>query len=108
MKRKMKGRKIYTYRARNRRVFSDYHPLRSAIGTVLTLILVVVIGFVGYNVVGPIVTRLQMEKLNPTATADPYFTENSAGLKPLKNGKIRLKPPLHCPKNSIADHLRQK
>lgn len=79
MKRKMKGRKIYTYRARNRRVFSDYHPLRSAIGTVLTLILVVVIGFVGYNVVGPIVTRLQQEKLNPTATADPYFTENSAG-----------------------------
>lgn len=78
MKRKMKGRKLFTYRARNRRVFSDYHPLRSAIGTVVTLILVAVIGFVGYNVVGPIVTRVRQEELNPTATADPYYTENSA------------------------------
>lgn len=75
MKHKMKGRKIYTYRAKNRRVFSNYHPLRSAIGTVATLILVVVIGFVGYNVVGPIVTRVRQEELNPTATAEPYFTE---------------------------------
>ncbi len=75
MKHKKKGRKIYTYQARNRRVFSDYHPVRSAIGTAVTLVLIGVIGFVGYNVVGPIVTRLHQEELNPTATAEPYFTE---------------------------------
>lgn len=79
MKHKVKGRKIYTYRARNRRVFSDYHPLRSAIGTVATLIMVVVLGFVGYNVVGPIVTRMQQEQLNPTKTEDPYFEVASEG-----------------------------
>ena len=75
MKHKKKGRKLFTYQARNRRVFSDYHPVRSAIGTAVTLVLVAVIGFVGYNVVGPIVTRLHEEEVNPTATADPYFTE---------------------------------
>jgi len=75
VKHKKKGRKIYTYQARNRRVFSDYHPVRSAIGTAVTLVLIGVIGFVGYNVVGPIVTRLHQEELSPTATAEPYFTE---------------------------------
>ncbi len=75
MKHKKRGRKIYTYQARNRRVFSDYHPLRSAIGTVLTLVIVAVLGFVGYNVIGPIVTRLHEEEISPTATAEPYFTE---------------------------------
>lgn len=75
MKHKKRGRKIYTYQARNRRVFSDYHPLRSAIGTVLTLLIVAVLGFVGYNVIGPIVTRLHKEEISPTLTAEPYFTE---------------------------------
>lgn len=75
MKHKKRGRKIYTYQARNRRVFSDYHPLRSAIGTALTLVIVAALGFVGYNVIGPIVTRLHEEEISPTATAEPYFTE---------------------------------
>ena len=75
MKHKKRGRKIYTYQARNRRVFSDYHPLRSAVGTVLMLAVIGVLGFVGYNVIGPIVTRVHQEELTPTATAEPYFTE---------------------------------
>ena len=75
MKHKKRGRKIYTYQARNRRVFSDYHPIRSAVGSVVFLIVAVVIGFVGYNVIGPIVTRIHQEEISPTATAEPYFTE---------------------------------
>lgn len=75
MKHRKKGRKIYTYQAKNRRVFSSYHPMRSAIGTVLTLIVVVVLGIVGYNIVGPVVTRLQLEAQSPTTTPEPYFTD---------------------------------
>lgn len=75
MKHKKKGRKIYTYHARNRRIFSPYHPMRSAIGTAVTLVLVAVLGFVGYNIVGPIVTRVNMEAESPTATPEPYFEE---------------------------------
>lgn len=49
--------------------------MRSAIGTVLTLIVLVVLGIVGYNIVGPVVTRLQLEEVSPTTTPDPYFTD---------------------------------
>ncbi|MBR4199736.1 MAG: hypothetical protein IKQ91_00485, partial [Oscillospiraceae bacterium] len=62
MKHRKKGRKIYTYHAKNRRIFSSYHPVRSAVTTVLTLIVIGVLGFVGYNIVGPVVTRLQQEE----------------------------------------------
>lgn len=75
MKHRKKGRKIYTYQAKNRRVFSSYHPMRTAIGSVLTLIVLAGLGFVGYNIVGPIVTRLQIEEQSPTTTPEPYFTE---------------------------------
>lgn len=75
MKHRKKGRKIYTYHAKNRRVFSSYHPMRTAIGSVLTVIVLAVLGLVGYNIVGPIVTRLQIEEQSPTTTPDPYFTE---------------------------------
>ena len=77
MKHKRKGRRIYTYHARNRRVFSPYHPVRSAIGTGVTLVLIAVLGFVGYHVVGPIVTRLNAEAESPTTTPDPFFAEVS-------------------------------
>lgn len=70
-----KGRKIYTYRVKNRRVFSKYHPMRSALSTVLTLVVLAFLGVVGYNVVGPLVTRLSAEKERPTMTPDPYIYE---------------------------------
>lgn len=75
MKHRKKGRKIYTYQAKNRRIFSSYHPMRTAIGSVLTVIVLAGLGFVGYNIVGPIVTRLQIEEQSPTTTPEPYFTE---------------------------------
>ena len=90
MKHKKRGRKIYTYQARNRRVFSDYHPVRSAVGTVLTLAVIGALGFVGYNIVGPVVTRLHKEEISPTATAEPYFTEEpQQGTVPAEPDPVR-------------------
>lgn len=78
MRHKKKGRKIYTYRVKNRRVFSPYHPMLSALGFALTLLVAVVLGFVGYNVIGPILTRTNAEAQNPTQTPDPYFAQDTA------------------------------
>ncbi|MBQ6042119.1 MAG: hypothetical protein IJL32_15260 [Oscillospiraceae bacterium] len=73
MKHRKKGRRIYTYRARNRRVFSRNHPMRSAFGTAVLLILLGVCGITGYNIVGPVMERMQLEAETPTTTPDPYF-----------------------------------
>lgn len=72
-----KGRKIYTYRARNKRVFSKNHPMRSALGIVLTVLIAAVLGVVGYSIAGPVVTRLTAEAEHPTQTDDPYFTSEA-------------------------------
>ena len=77
MKHRKKGRRIYTYRARNRRVFSRNHPMRSAFGTAVLLALLSVCVIVGYNVIGPIVTRVNLEKTDPTTIPDPYFSDSS-------------------------------
>ncbi len=73
MAHKKKGRRVYTYRSKNHRVFSQYHPMRSAVGSVLTLLAAAFLGLVGYNIIGPIVTRMEAEKVSPTTTPDPYF-----------------------------------
>lgn len=78
MKNRKKGRRIYTYRARNRRVFSRNHPMRSALGTTVLLVLLAVCGVVGYNVIGPIVTRVNQEAEHPTTTPDPYYTADNS------------------------------
>lgn len=75
MKHRKKGRKLFTYQAKNRRIFSEYHPVRNAVGTVLLLVIMAGLGIVGYNIVGPVVTRLHAEESNPTTTPEPYFTE---------------------------------
>ena len=76
MHRKKKGRKIFTYRVKNRRVFSPNHPMRKALGTVLLLVVMGFLGFVGYHVIGPVIDRIAAEKEAPTQTDDPYFTES--------------------------------
>ncbi|MBQ8920860.1 MAG: hypothetical protein IJ060_01700 [Oscillospiraceae bacterium] len=75
MSHRKKGRRIFTRKAKNHRIFSVYHPLRTAAGTVLTLVLAAVLGFVGYHVIGPIVTRIRAEEQNPTKTPEPFFSE---------------------------------
>lgn len=75
MKHRKKGRKIYTYQAKNRRIFSPYHPVRNAVGTGITLILTTLLGVVGYNIIGPVTDRLRAEEITPTTTPEPYFTE---------------------------------
>ena len=75
MAHKKKGRRVYTYRSKNHRVFSQYHPMRSALGSVLTLAAAAFLGLVGYNIIGPVVTRMEAEEISPTTTPDPYFTE---------------------------------
>ena len=75
MKKKKKGRKLFTYRAKNRRIFSPYHPMRTAAGVVLTLAAAAVLGVVGYNIVGPVVIRMEAEAESPTTTPDPYVFE---------------------------------
>lgn len=52
-----------------------YHPLRTAAGTVAMLLVLAVIGFVGYHVVGPVITRMRAEEKNPTQTPDPFFSQ---------------------------------
>ncbi|MBR5372579.1 MAG: hypothetical protein IK130_10245 [Oscillospiraceae bacterium] len=74
MHHKKKGRKIFTYRVKNRRVFSPNHPMRRALGTVLLLAVMVFLGVVGYQVIGPLTDRIAAEKESPTLTDDPYFT----------------------------------
>ena len=76
MKHRKKGRRIYTYRAKNRRVFSRNHPMRSAFGTAVLLALLAVCVVVGYNVIGPIVTRVNEEAVHPTTTPEPFFDDN--------------------------------
>ena len=78
MSHKKKGRRIYTRRARNHRIFSMYHPFRSAFGTVVMLVLIAALGFVGYHVVGPIVTRMRAEEEHPTTTPEPFFAGTTA------------------------------
>ncbi|MCQ2408005.1 MAG: putative glycoside hydrolase [Oscillospiraceae bacterium] len=75
MKHRKKGRKLFTYQAKNRRIFSEYHPVRNAVGTLLMLVIMAGLGIVGYNIVGPVVTRIRTEESNPTLTPEPYFTE---------------------------------
>ena len=75
MKHRKKGRRIYTYHARNRRVFSRNHPMRSALGAVVTMAVFAAIVFVGYNYIGPIVTRVHEEAEHPTTVPEPYFTD---------------------------------
>lgn len=72
-----KGRKIYTYRVKTRRVFSRYSPFRSALGVTLSVIVLVLLGVIGYSIIGPLVIRVEQEKENPTTTPDP-FTANSS------------------------------
>lgn len=85
MKHRKKGRRIFTRKARNHRIFSVYHPLRTAAGTALTLVLAAVLGFVGYHVIGPIVTRIRAEEKNPTKTPEPFFSDVAevTGTEPL-------------------------
>ena len=66
MPHKRKGRKIYTYRVRNRKMFSKGHPMRSALGIVLTLLLTVFAGIVGYSIAAPVIERLSAEAESPT------------------------------------------
>lgn len=73
MQTRRKGRKIYTYRVKNRRVFSQYHPMRTALTTVLAVIVLLFLGLVGYNVVGPLASRLKKEAKHPTTTPNPYI-----------------------------------
>ncbi|MBR6107787.1 MAG: hypothetical protein IKQ39_07230 [Oscillospiraceae bacterium] len=77
MSHKKKGRRIYTRRARNHRIFSVYHPFRSALGTVVMLVLIAALGFVGYHIVGPVVSRMRAEEQNPTTTPEPFFAETT-------------------------------
>lgn len=73
MQTRRKGRKIYTYRVKNRRVFSQYHPMRTALMTVLAVVVLLFLGLVGYNVIGPLATRLRKEAKHPTTTPNPYI-----------------------------------
>lgn len=72
-----KGRKIYTYRVKSRRVFSKYSPLRSALAGVLSVVVLAVLGVVGYSVIGPIVIRVEQEKEHPTTVPEPFVVENA-------------------------------
>ncbi len=72
-----KGRKIYTYRVKSRRVFSRYSPLRSALAGVLSVVILAVLGVVGYSVIGPIVIRTEQEKQNPTTVPEPFVEMSS-------------------------------
>lgn len=72
MPHRRRGRKIYTYRVKNRRVFSKNHPMRSAFGMILTLVMIVFAGIVGYSVVAPIAERLTAEAEQPTSVPDPF------------------------------------
>lgn len=72
-----KGRKIYTYRVKNRRVFSWYSPLRSAVGGVLSVAVLAVLGVVGYSVIGPIVTRMEQEQQQPTTVPEPFVAAST-------------------------------
>ena len=76
MKHRRKGRKLYTYHARNRHVFHRNHPMRSAFSTVVMLVLAVGLVFVGYNYIGPIVERVHQEAEHPTTTPEPYYTDD--------------------------------
>lgn len=80
-KHKKKGRKLFTSRDRNHRIFHRYHPLRSAIGIILTLAIVSFLGIIGYNIVGPLVSRLHAEAETPTKTDDPFFEQSSEPVK---------------------------
>lgn len=72
-----KGRKIYTYRVKTRRVFSRYSPLRSALGVTLSAAVLIVLGIVGYSIIGPLVIRVEQEKKNPTTVPDPFTAQTS-------------------------------
>lgn len=72
-----KGRKIYTYRVKSRRVFSKYSPLRSTFAGVLSVLVLAVIGVVGYSVIGPIVIRVEQEQEHPTTVPEPFVAESS-------------------------------
>ena len=51
--------------------------MRSAFGTAVLLALMTVCVIVGYNIIGPIVTRVNQEKIEPTTTPEPYFSDSS-------------------------------
>lgn len=55
--------------------------MRSAFGTAVLLALLAFCVIVGYNVIGPIVTRMHLEAENPTTTPEPYFSESSDGIE---------------------------
>lgn len=73
MQNRRKGRKIYTYRVKNRKMFSKNHPMRSALNLTLTAVILVGLGLVGYNIIGPLTKRLRQEKENPTTISEPYI-----------------------------------
>lgn len=81
LKHKRKGRKLFTTKDRNHRIFHRYHPMRSALGIALTAALAAVLGIVGYNVIGPLVTRLSAEAESPTKTDDPFFEQETEPVK---------------------------
>ena len=72
MSNRRKGRKIYTYRAKNRRMFSQYHPIRSALAVTFFLILLAFLVLVGYGVSASVVKRLRAERESPTTTSEPF------------------------------------
>lgn len=72
-----KGRKIYTYRVKTRRVFSRYSPMRSALAGILSVVVLAVLGVVGYSVIGPIVIRVEQEQTHPTTVPDPFVAEST-------------------------------
>lgn len=72
-----KGRKIYTYRVKTRRVFSRYSPLRSVAGVTFSLALLIFLGIVGYSVIGPLVIRVEQEKQQPTTVPDPFTAQST-------------------------------
>ncbi len=80
-KHKKKGRKLFTSKDRNHRIFNRYHPMRSALGITLTVLLAAVLGIVGYNVVGPLMARLSAEAESPTKTDQPFFEQESEPIK---------------------------
>ncbi len=77
LRRKRKGRKIYTYRVVNRQVFSRYRRVFSALSTVLTIVGLCLLVIVGYSVIGPLATRLRQEAAKPTQTPNPYVSSTA-------------------------------
>ena len=73
--------------------------MRSAFGTAVLLILLGVCGITGYNIVGPVMERMQLEAETPTTTPDPYFetehpvqTTEASPAEPMSRRRSRRLP----------------